>query len=372
MILRASGTSGKLLDAALEYQERGWSLIPTRGKRPAIQRWKPFQTSRADERTLREWFGSGEPDGLAVIMGKVSGGLTCRDFDVAQRYNGWAEAHRDLARVLPTVQTARGFHVYCRTTGERTRKLVDGELKVNGYCLLPPSRHPSGRIYQWIVPLPRQPLPLIGLQEAGWGACDTDSAEDTEGAADTSTLRTTDAIEAAILRTLPQRVGERNAKVFEFARELKALPPLADAHPRDLKRYVRQWHKAALPVIGTKPFEETWIDFSRAWPKVKYPAGSGPLWDIFGKAEAAPVPPGASEYEQPQLRLLISICRELQRVAKDRPFFLSCRTAGRLLGVDHHTAWRWLFLLVQDGVLDLVSVGQLSTGKASEYRYMRK
>jgi hypothetical protein len=47
------------------------------------------------------------------------------------------------------------------------------------------------------------------------------------------------------------------------------------------------------------------------------------------------------------LRLLIAVCRELQRVSGEREFLLSCRTAGNLLGVNHVTAARYLFLLAQ-------------------------
>ena len=41
-------------------------------------------------------------------------------------------------------------------------------------------------------------------------------------------------------------------------------------------------------------------------------------------------------------QLLVGICRELQRRAGDAPFFLGCRTAAELLGVEHNTAARWL------------------------------
>ena len=62
--------------------------------------------------------------------------------------------------------------------------------------------------------------------------------------------------------------------VFELARALKAIPALADAEARDSRDPVRRWHERALPIIGTKPFDETWADFVTAWPRVKHPKGS--------------------------------------------------------------------------------------------------
>ena len=50
------------------------------------------------------------------------------------------------------------------------------------------------------------------------------------------------------------------------------------------------------------------------------------------------------------------------------PFFLDCRTAGRLLRVRHTVAWRWLRLLVRDHLLECVTVGKRQ--RASEYRYL--
>ena len=91
---------------------------------------------------------------------------------------------------------------------------------------------------------------------------------------------------------------------------------------------------------------------------------------MLAKTKDADAPIEAQQYEQASLRLLVKLCRELQRAAGDGPFFLSCRKAGSLLDVPYTTASRWLFLLVTDDVLDVVFKGGPDTNKATRFRYL--
>ena len=45
---------------------------------------------------------------------------------------------------------------------------------------------------------------------------------------------------------------------------------------------------------------------------------------MLAKTKDADAPIEAQQYEQASLRLLVKLCRELQRAAGDGPFFLSC------------------------------------------------
>jgi len=58
--------------------------------------------------------------------------------------------------------------------------------------------------------------------------------------------------------------------------------------------------------------------------------------------------------------------------AGDGSFFLSARTAGKYLDVEPMTANRWLFLLEQDKVLEVVEKGKLTRagGIATRFRYV--
>jgi hypothetical protein len=146
------------LKDALAYAARGWSILPVCGKEPRLRSWLPYQSKPPTERQLRKWFGNGKVTGLAVICGPVSGGLVVMDFDDREAYKRWAAGHPELARTVPTVESRRGYHLYFRCQlGRSFHVKIDGqavgELKGSGYIVLPPSKHPTGHTYRWLVPL---------------------------------------------------------------------------------------------------------------------------------------------------------------------------------------------------------------------------
>src|SRR4029453_4826958 len=108
------------------------------------------------------------------------------------------------------------------------------------------------------------------------------------------------------------------------------IKSIANAQIPWFRPIVKLWHGRAYPVIGTKPFEETWADFIRAYPKVQFPIGEDPMTEIFAIAEASEPPSCAVDYEWIVTIRLIKLCRELQRAAGDKPFHLACRIAGEL------------------------------------------
>ncbi len=152
-----------MLDCALDYALRRWSVIPVKPgtKQPAVS-WKLYQNLRPSEKLLGRWFDKNPEWQLAVVTGAVSGNLAVRDFDDMLTYERWAGEYRSLSDELPTVATQRGRHVYFRTTELGYRQLPGGEYRGEGhFTLLPPSKHPKGGAYSWIVPLPQSELPII-------------------------------------------------------------------------------------------------------------------------------------------------------------------------------------------------------------------
>jgi hypothetical protein len=376
----ARAPSNALLDAALQFASRGWSVVPAIGKRPAGL-WRPFQQRPADEATLRKLFAKPGITGLAIVTGAVSGGLAVRDFDDAGAYRRWADDNPDLAAAMPTARTYRGFHVYGRLAAENFINFGDGELRADSkhYVVAPPSIHPEGTVYTWLVPprgdLSLLPPSLIGkdmlLSTAAAAAAAADSRKPSK-----SIAWLTSAVETAIKATLPSGPGKRNRAVFQLARRLKEIRP--DATPDELRAIVAEWHRRALPTIQTKEFAETWSDFAVAWEpgRIKRPVG---VCLAKAVADADAIPGWLMRrlddlaYDG-QLRRLAALCWHLQQQWGDRPFPLAGKVAGgRFLGVSEVHAGRLLKTLRFDGLIERTSEGSKATpgkpGLASEYRF---
>ena len=165
--------------------------------------------------------------------------------------------------------------------------------------------------------------------------------------------------------TLPGIVGERNKCLFKLARYVKGEWPGATL--AELRPVVREWHRLALPVIGTADFSESWGDFVRGLDAVRQPHGST-LRDIVASAADSALPGGldALGYGDRGLQL-VRVCMALASHHEPEPFFLSSRIAGELLGIHHTDAARMLAALCADGVLTLTKRG---VGRvASRYRF---
>jgi len=386
----ASGEAGQidkaasLLPDALAYARRGWSIVPVRfvkGRKQGAVRWKPYQDTAPDEKTIEKWFAGGKYPGLAVVLGAVSGHLACRDFDDAEAYDLWAEANPDLAAALPTVKTGRGYHVYFRAVVPKTIDLGNGELRgEKSLSVLPPSPHPKGGAYRWIVQLPAGALREIDPYQTGLAeACAVvqnrtegnrgiQSKQSAEEEGEKSVLKDcSQEINAAIAKTLPTRPGVRNRQVFTLARAMKAIPPVAALPVRRLRPVVEEWHAQARTVCQTQDFAETWADFIIAWPKVKVPLTLDFMRKILDKAKADPMI--GTGYGPPEIVLLLSVCRELQAAMGDRPFFLAARTGGALLGVSPMKVCRWLLVLSADGWVEVAEKGSERTMRATRFRF---
>jgi hypothetical protein len=102
----------------LAFLNEGLSLVPVcldGTKKPPKERWKQYQTERADEATLRRWLDSGY--GIAIVCGEISGGLEVLDFDECAEtiFPDWRTKVEPILDRLPVVETpGNGYHVYFR------------------------------------------------------------------------------------------------------------------------------------------------------------------------------------------------------------------------------------------------------------------
>lgn len=378
-----------LLKKAIDYHKQGWAVIPIPYKKKAARvTWKKYQKTPPTEECIRNWFIKGNAN-IAVLCGAVSSGLTIIDFDDEEVYKSWKQNNPELARRLPTVKTFRGYHVYCRTTVTKTKKFKGGDIKSSGYVLLPPSIHPSGDTYRWLKRLNGE-LPLLELDEIGLFTEepeDTDDTEEieekeaiyrrgttplTEESEDTKTgplvskkfrskpieFKTLDdktqrKIQRAIDETCPTKEGIRNRMIFQYCRWLKSIPKLENSTARQVKSLCRMWHEKAQSAIGTKPFDDTWADFSYAWDRVKYPKGHGIILKkavemALGNEKRLEV---EDNYDSKEAHLLIRVIYFMSQLNDEHEVWLSCRDAADILGVSPPKANKYIKMLEVDEVI---------------------
>ena len=179
-----------------------------------------------------------------------------------------------------------------------------------------------------------------------------------------------EAIRDAIERTYARGPGQRHNGIKLFVRHVKGIPELVDLPVDDLRPVVEEWLKMSLPNTKDKDFATTWGDFRYFWEECRFPYGTG-ITEALERAVATEPPQCAvQKYGRGSLKTrLAALCRELQRVAGDAPFYLSGEKAGELLEVNPGQAWTWLRRLCSDRIIELVKTGGRGAG-ASEYRYL--
>jgi hypothetical protein len=173
----------------------------------------------------------------------------------------------------------------------------------------------------------------------------------------------------AIHRTQPTGYGQRNRKLFDLARALKAIPCYADGPAEGCLEVVRDWWELALPNIRTKAWDESWRDFRVAWGRVQQPARGCTLaglkeW-VFSLVPLA----DAFDREEGDLLRLELLCEALHGRHGGRPFPLACRVVAEVLGVGKTTGARHLGRLVRARVLRVAAPAVKGKRRAAEYLY---
>ncbi len=194
-----------MLEEAIGYLGRGWSVVPGHtvgddgcscrqldcdrpGKHPRV-RWADFQLRLATENELRYWWTRWPESNVIVITGEISGIVAV---DIDPRHGGdeaWAAWCRraPMPRTPTSLTGGSGQHLIFQHPSLEVRNTInmlspgkgeDGKARESGvdfrgdggYIVAPPSRHSSGRTYEWdtdahIDDLPPPPMPpeLIDL-----------------------------------------------------------------------------------------------------------------------------------------------------------------------------------------------------------------
>ena len=153
--------STALGQAAKEYASLGWLVVPLeeRGKRPKIAAWQREASSDLDQ--IADWWDQWPEANVGVRLGRGSGIV---DFECDS-----PEAERQMAELFggefpttPTYRSSRGKHRIFAWTDELPhggRAVIKyGAVEIRcgagdkgAQSVFPPSTHPSGGRYEWLI-----------------------------------------------------------------------------------------------------------------------------------------------------------------------------------------------------------------------------
>ncbi len=217
-----------LLNAALNYLSRGWSIIPINpsSKKPCLESWLEYQRRLPTIDEVNDWWTKWPWASIGLVTGEISGVSV---IDVDPRHGGISD---NLTDTVKSQTGGGGFHYfYLYNHNVHSQNGVkDGiDLKSDGgYVILPPSIHASGNKYTWITPpfvneFQEMPQWIIDLQGTNKSSTNLDWKSilaQTEGARDINLYR---AACSLLARGIPSKL------VYQFLLFINSTfqPPLA-------------------------------------------------------------------------------------------------------------------------------------------------
>jgi len=146
-----------IYEQACRYLDLGWSVIPlAEGSKRALIPWAVYQHRLPSQDELLTWFHEsmgGYPDSnIALVTGELSG-VVSLDVDGSE---GEATLEELEMPRTPWFRTGKGkqylFQHPKRHVSNFVRKRPGIDFRGDGgYVVLPPSVHPNGRRYEWVV-----------------------------------------------------------------------------------------------------------------------------------------------------------------------------------------------------------------------------
>jgi hypothetical protein len=160
-----------VLAAALDCASRGWHVLQVhpRTKKPVVEAWQAAAT--VDPAVIARWWPLGSRWNVGVQLGPRSGIIDVEcDSPAAER--AMADLLGDDYPVVPTFAARRGRHRLFRHTPDLPRpdksvfkyrgvEFRTGNGGKGAQSLFPPSVHPDGPVYTWLVhPDDADPVPF--------------------------------------------------------------------------------------------------------------------------------------------------------------------------------------------------------------------
>jgi hypothetical protein len=156
-----------MIEHAMAYLQKGFSIIPCgKDKKPLLE-WKEFQHRKATPEEVQGWYEKNPDANIGIVTGAISG-ICVIDIDSEiGRENVMPYLLQDDAYITPTANTPRGgshFYFKCNDMeiGNNAGLIPGSDFRANGgFVIAPPSCNAQGKLYEWVNDLetPLKELP---------------------------------------------------------------------------------------------------------------------------------------------------------------------------------------------------------------------
>lgn len=141
-----------MLEYALRYRRRGFSVIPCKKDKKPYIKWEPYQLQKPSEEEIKKWWSDNPNANIAIICGHVSG-VDVLDLDSQEAFDTVNDFYLSDTFETPTVKTPKGRHLYFKHRPGLTnavRAIKGTDIRTNGgYVIAPPSVNGSSTPYYW-------------------------------------------------------------------------------------------------------------------------------------------------------------------------------------------------------------------------------
>lgn len=143
-----------ILQTALAYADRGFSVIPIRPDKKPFIKWESYQTTKASPEEIKSWFTKWPGAMIGICTGEISG-LLVVDCDNDGAYQKIQDLLPD-SFVTCIAKTPRGYHIYLiYPKGEQISNAAGIMPGVDvrgqgGYIIAPGSVNAEGKAYAWL------------------------------------------------------------------------------------------------------------------------------------------------------------------------------------------------------------------------------
>jgi hypothetical protein len=334
------------------------------GSKGSRKKWKHLQLIHMnDSGHLSKLEKAGN---IGVALGRVSDGLVTIDLDQDSYVETFLLANPPLANTLRT-SGSRGCNIWVRCSDgyPRSQKLKNlsgaeiGEWRADGNQTIIAGTHPEGMPYQFVV---ENPVVPISYDAIIWPKSilppDATESKRVRGVRENKVVSvcvgkaSCGLIEAfsagdAISQVAPRNYHQNNASLFKLARLVKSYEHAVGclATSAELEFVFDRWCLIARPFWRNElTRDDYYAEFLEAYSYARIGLDEDPIEVAASRAETVPLP-DVRGFKDERVRLLVAICRELQKITGSNPFFLPTRKLGELLGAHWTQVARWLRIL---------------------------